>query len=545
MSRRSQQSIVGRMADLKQEHRASYGAMEPSRFRRNRPGVSSMGGSGDAHYANESAFIRMREYCRAMVRDDAITKTLLDRAVTNIVRTGFGYEPDTGDTAVDEQLKARWLDWAGDPQQCDAAGTHTFAEMERLALFQELMDGDIFAIGTPDGAVQLIEADRCRTPSFTRNKKIVHGVELDDLRRRVRYYFTRETVGINASALKLADFLPPVPAYDGEAFAQVWQVFNPHRVTQTRGLPALHAVFDAAGMYEDISFALLVKQQFGSFMVGWIENEGDVQSDAQFGGRETSQQDDGSPKITEQLEPGAIYRARKGQKLTFPSPQLPSTETMQHLRHTLQIIGVNLGLPLCVALMDATETNFSGWRGAVDQAKLGWMVRQKGLEDRLHRNVASFRTRHAIADDPALARLVTSKAGDPKFNVFKHWWQKPSWPYPQPAQDAAAWATKLQTGQCAPRDFHAENGGDFGQFVKDAVADQTLWLNTAADAFVAFTEKYKDQPQIVGQITLRDFYFRDFYRGGQVIDTVETPNDGTSTAAIKDGSASAPSPGQK
>ena len=85
------------------ETRQEYAAMRESRFRRVRPGVSAAPGGADTRYANEPKFIRMREYARAMVDDDAVIKTLVTRAVTNIVRNGFAFEPDTGDRKLDRE----------------------------------------------------------------------------------------------------------------------------------------------------------------------------------------------------------------------------------------------------------------------------------------------------------------------------------------------------------------------------------------------------------------------------------------------------------
>jgi len=45
----------------------------------------------------------------------------------------------------------------------------------------------------------------------------------------------------------------------------------------------------------------------------------------------------------------------------------------------LGILAVNLDLPLCVFLLDASETNYSGFRGAIDQA------RQRPATRRRHR----------------------------------------------------------------------------------------------------------------------------------------------------------------
>jgi rubrerythrin len=84
--------------------KADYAGMVDNRFRRQRVGVSSGGGSGDSHYYNETRFIRMREYARAMVRDDSVFKFLVGRSVANEHGAGFQYEPDTGDKSVNRGL---------------------------------------------------------------------------------------------------------------------------------------------------------------------------------------------------------------------------------------------------------------------------------------------------------------------------------------------------------------------------------------------------------------------------------------------------------
>ena len=57
--------------------KSEYAGMTENRFRRRRPGVNGVGGGGDRHYRNaERRFVRMREYTRAMVRDDAFAKVL-------------------------------------------------------------------------------------------------------------------------------------------------------------------------------------------------------------------------------------------------------------------------------------------------------------------------------------------------------------------------------------------------------------------------------------------------------------------------------------
>ncbi len=495
------------MGGLKSE----YAAMRDSRFRRSRPGVTGVGSDADAHYENASRYTRMREYADAMVRDDGVTKFLVRRVVINTIRGGFGYEPDTGDKILDRDLKDRHEAWATDKNLCDVAGNLTFPEMEQLTVFAEIVAGDVFHVPTDEGAIQTFESHRCDTPRRS-VRNIVHGIQLDDRRRRVNYFFKRETPGLGRRYDRVNDF-HEIPAYDEAGNDQVFHVYDPMRFTQTRGVTAFHPIFDKAGLLEDIDFALLVKEQMAAFLA-WEEQQTSEQPmpGVKYGSEEFQRQSDSTDIPIQEMSPGTIVRPAFGKKIVMHSSNINSAETMAHLKFTLQLLSVNLGLPLCVALLDGSETNFSGWRGAFDQAKLGFEMNQLRYEMRFHRPLANWRLRWWMSGDPALARAA-ERIGP---RIHRHWWQKPRWPYIQPLQDAQANAVRLQTGQIALRDLHAENGGDFEQFVKDSVADNGLWIRAAMAEFTAVKQEFGDA---IHDLTWRDFYHRDFYRGGQLIDT--------------------------
>jgi capsid protein len=212
--------------------KAEYAGMVDNRFRRQRVGVSSVGGSGDSHYYAEARFMRMREYVRAMVRDDSAFKFLVNRSVANEHGVGYQYEPDTGDKAINRTLKAAMDEWAKDRRRCDASGRRTLAEMGQIVVFSDKVDGDVFAAGQEDGSIRLYEADEVRSPTWAKNKRIIHGIELDPFRRHVRYYFVKDPVQQQPATIKVDQFAP-IEAYDEEGFEQVWQV-GPSRPTCPR-----------------------------------------------------------------------------------------------------------------------------------------------------------------------------------------------------------------------------------------------------------------------------------------------------------------------
>ena len=162
MSRRSNSTPT--LASSFDDLRNDYNAARSSRFRRRRTGVNTQGSGADYHYRNESDYLKVMEYARDMDRNDTIVGQTIDRAVTNMIQDGIPNDPQTGDDAVNKDLRALWTEWSEDADQCDLAGERTFWELEQLVPRQSLVDGDIFALPNRDGAIELVEAHRCRTP---------------------------------------------------------------------------------------------------------------------------------------------------------------------------------------------------------------------------------------------------------------------------------------------------------------------------------------------------------------------------------------------
>jgi lambda family phage portal protein len=468
----------GPAAEIQRIHRAfadirnDYAAAQPSRFRRTR---RNLGGNADAHYATEAKFLEVREYVRDMDRNDAIISQAVDRAVANMMQGGFNLEPQTGDAKLDADLWSKWDSWAQDPEECDIAGEYAWADMERHNLRAQLVDGDIFDNLLDNGRIEMIEAHRCRTPSNTK-RNVVHGVLLDDMRRRLEFWFTKKDIDPNVRLANVGE-IQAYPVRDKNGDRAICQVYNASRVSQTRGITFAHAVFDICGMFEDLNFAKLVQAQMVSCVGAFIESPGD----AQFGSRTTETQADGMTATLETMSPGMIPRLRPGEKLSTFSPNVPNSEYFPHVKLLLQIVGLNLGLPLVLVLMDASETNFSGWRGAIDQARLGFRVNQQQLARRLHRPAYRWKVRQWIAEDPA----IRSAAGKSGINIFGHQWRAPRWPYIQPEIESSADANRIKSLQVSPRGLHAERGGDWEDVYRETVEDNGA-------AIVAAIEKAKE-----------------------------------------------------
>lgn len=525
---RTLSSRIREWQDARREYRADYEVARPSRFRRTR---SALYGTADAHYAGERAYFEVIEYVRDMERNDPLIGPTLDIVCNQTNKGGFQYAPDTGDEKLDADLKADFDQWGSEPGQFDHAGELSFRESELLTMRSEIRDGDCFVIPTVEGRMQFLEAERCRTPVKSQ-RNIIHGIELNrDTRRRVKYWFTRGKVDISDRIERTSEMVS-VEAVDADGFPQVFHVYGRRRLTQTRGVSAFTAAQLRMGMLEDVEFALLVKQQMAS-TIAWSEEteEGGYAGTGggtEYGARETVRGASGGDHIIEEIAPGMIVRPAPGKRLRMHAPQVPSTETMEHMRRIIQLVGLQVGLPVIMLLMDARETNFSGWRGAVEVARSLFRQAQEHRRDVYHRRVAVARTRWLMAQRNAMGRGLRSAFARIGPRIYRHKWRLPSWPYIQPLHDAQARALKLSTLQTSPRREAAEDGQEWDEVVRETVADNEAAIGAAIDA--AARLNLKAGANVVHWTHLLN---RDMPKGVTVTDSLDQDNAGRAATSAR------------
>lgn len=471
---------LGMLSASMVDARADYQAAKSSAYRRRRTGLNPQGSGADYHYRSEADYLRLIEQWRDFDRNDLVAGSLVDTACTAWLRSGFTPDPQTGDPALDIELWERWQEWGSDPELCDDAGEHTWPELERLTARALLGDGDCLHLPLVGGRLQMVEAHRLRTPHRTR-RHVVNGVLLDPAsRRRLAYFLCPDDVDPLAPSPKLAD-MRQIASRDAEGFRQVFHVYRPKRCTQTRGVTSFAPLFDALGMFEDIQFARLVQQQvvscFGVFRQTPL-GAGALGPPPQSGERTEETRADGSTRVIEGIAPGMDIRGRPGETLQAFSPNVPGTGFFEQTRLILQLVGVNLGLPLVLVMLDAKETNYSGWRGAIESAREGFRINQQRLIERFHRPVYLWKLRDWAAEDAALGR----RAAQLGKQYFAHKWQTPEWPYIDPTKDVAADLTQLRNGLNSPRRIQAGHGRDHQEIAAETIEDNAYAIRAAVSA---------------------------------------------------------------
>lgn len=465
--------------------RNDYDMSRASRFVRKRKGVAPSGSGADYHYRTETQYYRDIEQARDMDRNDAVIGILADRRVDNIVQSGFKLDPKTGDKGLDTDIWNRWMEYSNDPDQCDIAGECTWSEIERHCARAESIDGDIVVTGTEEGSFQVLEAHSIQTK--TRIDDTFLGVTTNRFGKRMQYHVLEETDKFGTKGDST-----PIDVRDENGRRQVFHVYNPKRVLQTRGVTQIAPVFSYAGMLEDINFAKLVQQQVVSCFAIFRKMVGNgPMGTASYGESSTETTEAGTRQI-EGISPGMEIVGKPGEELQGFSPNVPNSEYFQQVKLIMQILGVNFGLPLCLVLMDGSETNFSGWRGAVDEARKGFVADQLNLVRRLHKPAYEWWLSRLIEDDSA----IRAKSQKSNINIYRHNWNLPTWSYIEPVADAEGDATQLRNALTSPRRLHSARGGDWEETADEIVEDNLYAIQKAATKAAEFNAENPTSPPL-------------------------------------------------
>lgn len=486
------QSIANSYADM----RADYNAAKSSRFKKRRRGINYQGSGADWHYRNENDYLQMIETARDIDRNDVIVGQAVDRVVNNILQDGFRFSANTGDNAINSDLQGRWKEWAEDPEACDIAGEQNFHDMTRLSLRQTIVDGDVVSVGTEDGQLQMFEGHRLRTPNRTK-RNVVLGVLLNRYRQHVEHWITKEEIDPNHyGQIRYSDIVP-YRTRDDDGVRQVFHMLGRKRQSQTRGVTSFAPIFDATTMHDDIQFAALIRQQVANCITFIEESVGNGPlpqkggNHPQLGERTTETRSDGTTATIEGMSPGARVKLPHGTKMTMHSPNVPGSEFFPHTLLVLQFISINIGLPLQALLLDGKQTNFSGWRGAMDQAKLGFRAWQTQTIGRYCSPTYIWKLHQWMDEDAKLTKALMALQGK-GHNIYGHKFNPQRWSYVEPVKDLTSKTIAEASPTNSLRRVAAEDGLDFEDVVDERIADHIYAIKKAKQAAAEINQEFKD-----------------------------------------------------
>ncbi|MEO1526727.1 MAG: phage portal protein [Planctomycetota bacterium] len=489
-SKQDRRSLNDRIGDMRSDFRAS----QDSRFMARLQGVNPTGSGADFHYRSERAFLHMMERARYYERDEPVIGQGLSRLSANVIQEGFTPDPSTGSSDLNARLKDLWSEWAEEPDFCHSEGEHNFHDMEELVFRSAIRDGDLFPLPLKSGSLQLVEGHRPRTPRRTR-RNVVHGILLDKMAKRQELWVSKEELGFHSSVDRVSD-LQRYSFRDSDGYRQVFQVYFPKRTSQRRGYTAFAPVSDTIGMHGDLQFTKLVQHQMASLIVlirqrlqGEIAGTGNGSRQGLGNGTATEEvlKNNGIRKIPG-IDAGLDVTARPGEKIEFNSSNIPNESFFSHANLLLTFIAINLDMPVAMLLLDASNTNFSGWRGTVDQARVRFRWFQRKLISQFHRRVYTWKVRQWLALDPMVQEFAAQSGVTP----LRHKWKVPGWPYIEPFKDSQSDNLQQERFLNSPRRIQGARGRDWEEIAPEIVEDKGMLIELAIEKANAINQKYAD-----------------------------------------------------
>lgn len=451
MSRRDTPTRIEYTAFGAQAVKLGYRAAETIRKGGARPPVS---GSGDYHARWDLPLLRAES--QRLDRDNGLYAGLLNRALDNILGEGFTLQAQTGNQRLNRQIEELWAEWGQAPE---VRGMDDWPEVERLAMRHLLADGDISALKLDDGLIQLIEADRIAYKSTSRGgNRVEGGIELDRLGRPLFFH----VANYDNNGQVHAETKP----YGVE---HVVYVANRTRISHTRGIPCMVNNFPMIHRINDVCDSEAIAWQLLSrlSLAIYRRDAADIAYQTSTADPNASGQD--LAVRVHDIGDAMIFHAEPGEEIKGIERTIPGANFPESIRMFLRLLGLPLGFPLELVLLDWSNTNYSSARAALLQAYRMFRYWQRKIGARFHAPIYRWKLQQWIA-----AGLLPDRP-----STYKHDWIAPPFPWVDPLKEAQAEGEQMDRGfglyysvlkgrNLDPEDFLEARAAEIEQAIKRA-----------------------------------------------------------------------------
>ena len=327
-----------------------------------REGRSYSGGSGDAHCRYDRP--RLINQSRTFYRDNALYKGMIDRAVSYIVGGGFGLQVKTDNANFNSKVEDLWNNFNKKPE---IRGLLSGSEAARMYLREVILAGDTGAIKTNKGVLQLIEAEQIA------GNNSQTGIELNTYQAPVRFWVSPYNDNGYLAAKSARAISPDNFLY----------MTNTDRPSSTRGVPACQSSFAMLHRINDVCDSEAIAMQLLARLAVSVTRENGpqlAQLESKADPLKTDTEGQLGARLVE-LEYALMFHARPGEEIKGIEHNIPGKNFTESLKIFLRLLGLPLGLPLEIILLDWTNSNYSQSRAVLEQAYQAFLEWQCKLAD--------------------------------------------------------------------------------------------------------------------------------------------------------------------
>jgi len=373
-------------------------------------------------------------------------------------------------------IEEAWYRWADGPVSYDE--TMDFVTLQKLLIRTTAMDGEAYVrihrdtMG-PGLLLEPIDADLLdegfNRPARGGDNEIRMGIELDSRGRRVAYHLS-DPGGYSAIVRKPER----VPASD------MIHIFNPRRISQTRGVtwltPSMYALRQE-GAYTD---AELVGARIGSSSMGFYYRdmaEGVGGVDPRAAG--TAEEDAGGApqgEFRDEVEPGTFSKLPDGWKFQPFDPQHPTTAYGDFTKNIVRRIASGLSVVSYESLSnDRESTTYSS-------ARTGILLERDAMKS-LHSwwTFMLLRRVHREWLNWALLSGSLRLEGRSAQAYLAAKWMPRGWDWVDPVKDVQAAILAINNGLGSRRQYLSERGLDWEEVIEELAEEKKFAVSLGVD----------------------------------------------------------------
>lgn len=432
----------------------------------------------------------LRQRSRSLYMSAPIATAALKTNRTSIVGAGLQVRPTIDSDALgmtyeeatewNRRTQREFNLWA-ESKFCDATRVNNFYELQGIALFSALMNGDACCLVQyekkniaymPYGLrLHLIESDRISTPNTqgghynlnaraNNGNRIYNGVEIDK-NGAVEAYYISNTYP-NTSLIEKQEWKRVRAFNQSTGLQNVLMMFESERADQYRGVPYLAPVIESIKQLTRYSEAEIMAAVINGFFTVFITTEKNP-SEMAFGGLVEEEETSGGNDLS--LGPGMINMLEPGEDIKMADPSRPNGNFDSFTTSVVKYIGAALEVAPELLLKSFTNS-YSAAKAALEETwrafkmKRSWLVNdfcQPVYEIFLHEAIASGRIQAAGFFLDPMIRKAWCKAD----------WNGPAKSSLDPLKEANAAEKRIQIGiSTAEIETIEQTGGDFQENAK-------------------------------------------------------------------------------
>ena len=422
---------------------------------------TGLGGSGDKH-ADKANLWTLREYSRALDRDNLIASAILDRASESIIGSGIDVQVQSDNRRWDDKVEQYWREWWDN--EADIRGLHAGWQIEQLAYRSMQVDGDILFVLTSEGQIQAIEADRIMSPSDIKDEICVQGVQVDRYGRPVAFWVAPQSESRSYMTYKKTEMY----RYDAK---DVVYLPNMNRFSLTRGVPVFASNMQ---LFDDIDAFIetcILHAKTAASHVLFVERTGGASG---IDGVETVEDSYGNERQEQVVSPGMIMYGNPGEKATMVGTTQTMVQFAPFVQQLLRFTGLKFGMPLEMLALDFSQTTFSSARAALQVAQKSFMTQHKIMVRRFIEPIMRWKVDQWVKEGRFRRKDYSVSATPPKSISV------------DPLKEVNAEVQKTQHGFSTNREVCAAQGMDWMEIINQRAKE----IETVIDASEKIAKKY-------------------------------------------------------